>query len=72
MFAQTAQMPSPNYQLYSNGSAGSGTSGEQANGGSLAAPAPRIQLLSNNVDNVNYYDDNSQVQAQRACSQYVT
>ena len=55
---QTAQMPSPTYQLLSNGTAGS--SGDQTNG---TNPLPRIQLLSNNVDNVNYYDDNAQVLA---------
>lgn len=57
-------MPSPTFQLYSNGSSttGAGTmNGDQHSTSSTVAP--RIQLLSNNVDNVNYYDDNSQVLA---------
>lgn len=57
-------MPSPTYQLYSNGSAGSSVNGDQHAGTAGSGATPRIQLLSNNVDNVNYYDDNSQVLAQ--------
>lgn len=54
------------YQLLSNGSSGNGgmQAAEQAG---TAASVPRIQLLSNNVDNVNYYDDNQQVRAVRNC-----
>ncbi|XP_067947948.1 muscleblind-like protein 2a isoform X2 [Watersipora subatra] len=54
----SAQVASSPYQLLSNGTAGGSVNGDQS---TAAGPAPRIQLMSNNVDNVNYYDDNSQL-----------
>lgn len=50
----------PGYHILPNGTPGPGLDQSGAN---PATAMPRIQLLSNNVDNVNYYDDNQQVLA---------
>lgn len=58
-------MPTALFSGSSNTGTGTINGDHQVNGGVGvgAPPVPRIQLLSNNVDNVNYYDDNSQVLA---------
>lgn len=54
----------PGYHVLPNGTPGSGL---DQSGPNHPNAMPRIQLLSNNVDNVNYYDDNQQVSARFIC-----
>ena len=57
--------------MYSNGVNGSAVNGDLQQP-TVTTTMPRIQLLSNNVDNVNYYDDNSQVLAQNSATSTTT
>ena len=71
IFNYLAQLASPTYQMYSNGVNGSAVNGDLQQP-TVTTTMPRIQLLSNNVDNVNYYDDNSQVLAQNSATSTTT